>query len=123
MACNRHNPVTRALLDPEPKHAWREIAIILNDEKKPVKDKVSAVVRDFNPTDPKQLNSRTTESRFSLAADLVKIIKVSVLVREGLVQMLVLQWIVVCIWTRTFAKAQDTTALELLKIRKGQGPG
>jgi hypothetical protein len=53
MACNRHNPVTRALLDPEPKHAWREIAVILNDEKMPF----------------------------------------TVLVREGSVQMLVLQWI------------------------------
>ena len=69
------------VLDPEPKHAWREIAVILNDEKMPF----------------------------------------TVLVREGSVQMLVLQWIVVCIWTRTFAKAQDTTALELLKIRKGHG--
>jgi hypothetical protein len=103
------------VLDQEPSHAWREIRNILDEDAKASKDKVSSAVREFDPADPKTLSNRTTDARFVLAAGLSKHIKFLSLAREGPVQILVLQWIVLCIWIRTLAKGQGLQgALDML---------
>jgi len=67
------------VLDPDLKFAWREIKEILHEQDKPTNDKVSSTARDFDPVDPKTLEDRVTEARFSLAAGLAKTIKDGVL--------------------------------------------
>ena len=103
------------VLDQEPSHAWREIRNILDDDAKASKDKVSSVVHEFDPSDPKTLSNRNVDARFVLAAGLSKHIKFLPLAREGPVQVLVLQWIVLCIWIRTLAKGHGLQdALDML---------
>lgn len=110
---DRHND---AVLDPEPRHAWREISTILDEDTKPSKDKVSTSARDFDPAEPKLLSNRNTDARFVLASGLAKHIKFMSLAREGPVQILVMQWIVTCIWIRTLAKGQHLQgALDFLQ--------
>ena len=94
------------VLQPEPKYAWREIVSIINenDHSKASRDKISNVVHDFDPVDPKNLKNRSIDQRFTLAAGLSKTIKDTVLIREGVVQMLLLTWISVCIWSHALAK-------------------
>ena len=92
------------VLDPDPRTAWKEINVLINEEKKPAKDKISNVVREFDPVDSKTMGHRSAEARFSLAAGLAKTIKDTALVREGIVQTLLLQWLVACSWTQALVR-------------------
>jgi hypothetical protein len=96
------------VLDPDPKHAWQKISVLLDEDnkEKSSSQKISNIVRDFDPVNPKTLGNKKMEARFTLAAGLTKNIKSSLLIREGPVQMLLLQWIVLCLWTHHLVRSQ-----------------
>ena len=77
---------------------------ILDDEQAPVEEQLWTVVKDFNPIEAQTLGNDSIDSRFTLAGDLCKIVKYSALQREGVLQILVLQWVVICIWIRELGK-------------------
>lgn len=106
------------MLDQDPKHAWNNIrAIIHEDDKdKPHAEKLSNIVREFDPVNPKYIGNKTVEARYTLAAGLSANIKSSVLMREGPVQILLLQWIVVCLWMHNMVRSHGLkNAISLLK--------
>ena len=113
---NIHN---EEMLDSEPKHAWRAIAGRLDDEQAPVEEQLWTVVKDFNPIEAQTLGNDSIDSRFTLAGDLCKIIKYPALQREGVLQILVLQWVVICIWIRELGKGPAIeSAIKMLGTNK-----
>ena len=113
---NIHN---EEMLDSEPKHAWRAIAGRLDDEQAPVEEQLWTVVKDFNPIEAQTLGNDSIDSRFTLAGDLCKIVQYSALQREGVLQILVLQWVVICIWIRELGKGPAIeSAIKMLGTNK-----
>jgi hypothetical protein len=106
------------VLDQDPKHAWDNIRPIIYEDDKDKKhdDKISNIVREFDPVNAKYIGNKAVEARYTLAAGLSANIKSSVLMREGPVQILLLQWIVLCLWTHNMVRSHGLkNALSLLK--------
>eukprot|EP00293_Proteomonas_sulcata_P003152 CAMPEP_0184325222 /NCGR_PEP_ID=MMETSP1049-20130417/139345_1 /TAXON_ID=77928 /ORGANISM="Proteomonas sulcata, Strain CCMP704" /LENGTH=594 /DNA_ID=CAMNT_0026647221 /DNA_START=48 /DNA_END=1829 /DNA_ORIENTATION=+ len=78
------------VLDPDPKVAWRKIKYLLSEER-PAKERIYVLVKEYDPTDAKNLEP-AAEHRYNLASGLLQTVRISWLQREGMFPVMLFQW-------------------------------